>query len=147
MNYEYMGRAKSEEMFDIFDQRIDKIPLSNVESIYEDNQGKKAMPEFIICSNRQVLKLRKKQKILQYHDVLEGSADFKRNKVMLFLPLKPGYELSGEVIGMKSKNKSYNKCTNIYIFILDQLFYSREDGEGPVDGDDRRLSTVEQNER
>ena len=46
MNYEYMGRAKSEEMFDIFDQRIDKIPLSNVESIYEANQGKKAMPEF-----------------------------------------------------------------------------------------------------
>ena len=101
MHYDYVGRAKSEEMYDIFDKRLDKVPLSEVESIYEDTEGKKLMPEFIICSNRQVMKIRKREKILQYRELLEGSTDYKRNKVMLFFPLKPGYELSGEVISKK----------------------------------------------
>ena len=107
MNYDFVGRSKSEEVFEIFDQRLDKIPQSDVESIYEDTDGKKLMPEYILCSNRHVMKIRKRPKILMYHDFPDSTADFRRNKVMLFFPLKPGnFELSGELIG----KKRYNCC-------------------------------------
>ena len=145
MNYDFLGKAKSKEVYEIFDKRLDKIPQADVKSIYEDTDGKKLMPEYILSSNSHVMKIRKRPKILMYHDFPENSADFKRNKVMLFFPLNPGMmELSREVIG----KEKYNSCNILlYMSFIDEYFYSREEIEGPVDGDCRMLTTVEQNER
>lgn len=103
LNYDFVGRKKSEELFDIFGKKLSKIPQSDVQSIYDNMDGEKVMPEYILCSNGHVLKIRRKTKILQYHEFLEGSKEFRRNKVMLFFPLEPGSLLTREIIGEKLK--------------------------------------------
>ena len=103
INYDFVGKKKSEELFDIFGKNLSKIPQTDVQSIYDNMNGEKVMPEYILCSNRHALKIRRKRKILQYHEFLDGSKEFRRNKVLLFFPLEPGSLLTREIIGEELK--------------------------------------------
>ena len=98
--YDFVGWSESKKLFEIYGDKISKIPLSEVWSIYENDDGAKVMPMYILCNNNQVLKIRKSKKVLQYHEFHLSSPEHKRSKVMLFFPTTPGASLSTNMIGM-----------------------------------------------
>ena len=51
------------------------------------------LPEYIFCSNGQVMKIRKSRKILSYPICKTGSDEWKFMRVLLFYPLEPNAEL------------------------------------------------------
>ena len=99
LNYDFVGRSESEKFFEIYGDKISKIPRSEVQSIYENEDGAKVMPTYILCRNKQVLKLRKTKKVLQYREFILSSPEHKRSKVMLFFPISPGSNLTSNLIG------------------------------------------------
>ena len=99
MLYDFVGWSESEKLFEIYGDKISKIPQSEVQSIYENEDGAKVMPTYILCRNKQVLKIRKNKKVLQYREYNLSSPELKRSKVMLFFPISPGSNLTSNLIG------------------------------------------------
>ena len=57
--YDYSGRSKSEEIFELYDNKLEKIKVSDVETL--DNNCK--LPEFIISESKSVMIKRKTQNV------------------------------------------------------------------------------------
>ena len=60
--YDYSGRSKSEEIFELYDNKLEKIKVSDVETL--DNNCK--LPEFIISESKSVMTKRKTPKVVFY---------------------------------------------------------------------------------
>ena len=121
--YDYSGKSKSAEIYDIYQNNLTKIPNSTTNSIIDD---KIVLPSLILCQNQQVMKLRKHAKVLSFPIFDEESDDYKLSKVMLFYPTVPGAVITKEDVP--------------------NFFYSTPE-DGPVDAKGDRLSYVEINER
>ena len=121
--YDYIGKTKSAEIYDIYQNNLTKIPNSTTVSIIDD---KIVLPSLILCQNQQVMKLRKIRKVLSFPIFDEESDDYKLSKVMLFYPTVPGAVITKEDVP--------------------NFFYSTPE-DGPVDAKGNRLSYVEINER
>ena len=121
--YEYIGKSQSAELYDVYKNKLSKIPKSDTPSII-DNQN--VLPTLILCQNEQVMKLRKQPKVLSFPAFSEESDDFKLCKVMLFYPTMPGAVITKEEVS--------------------NYFYSTP-RDGPVDARGDRLTIVEINER
>ena len=78
--YEYAGKEKSEKHYEVFSDKLDKIPNSELKSVLKDGN----LPEFVICCNKDVLMIRKKPKVLMYQTFDKESVDFKFSQVILF---------------------------------------------------------------
>ena len=78
--YEFIGKEKSQSHYEVFIDKLDKIPASSFKSV----SGDENLPDLIICSNRDVLKIRKNAKVLMYQSFDEESQDFKFGQVLLF---------------------------------------------------------------
>ena len=59
-----------------------------------------ALPEYILCANGQVLRLRKKRKILQIPHFHSLSKEHKYARTLLYFPLAPGQVIDIERIGL-----------------------------------------------
>ena len=110
LHYDFVGRSESEKLFEIYGDKISKIPQSEVQSIYENEDGAKVMPMYILCRNNQVLKLRRNKKVLQYTEFNISSPELKRTKVMLFFPISPGSNLTSNLIGKLIEVKVTQYC-------------------------------------
>ena len=81
IHYQYIGEEKSKRDFDILRANIDNISNSEHQtSIIEESP----YPEFVICENGDVLKKRKKFKVLKYPFYDPDSFDYKHSRVLLF---------------------------------------------------------------
>ena len=78
--YEYLGRENSEPKFQVYRDRMDKIELSDVESI----RGNEKLPELVLIENGDVLQKRKQPKILKYPEYSNDSFEFRHSQVLLF---------------------------------------------------------------
>ena len=83
--FDFLGEERSREVSETY--KTLEIPLSEVESVY----GSK-LPQFIICKNRDVLKIRKRKKILILPKCW-SNYEVMYQKCLLFLPIKTEYEL------------------------------------------------------
>ena len=79
--YDYVGSEKSKELSKTYDSL--EIPGSDVECL----SGNGTLPAFIVCNNGDVLKKRKKKKLLTFPR-LKSSFEEMYSKCLLFLPIK-----------------------------------------------------------
>ena len=106
-HYEFIGKDKSQSHYEVFIDKLDKIPASTFKSVCGDEN----LPELIICSNKDVLTIRKKPKVLMYQSFDEESQDYKFGQVLLF---------SSEV-------RDFNQLTPLYV---DEAFNNNDVNTG-----------------
>ena len=119
--FDVMTKKESEGIFDVYREKIDKIPKGDIVGVYNSK-----LPTYILCENKQVLKLRSGlRKVMKTPYFLPESQEYKHSKVLLFYPIQPRTEIDMEKI--------------------DELYYAR----GPVEKRDKNgkiLTICEENE-
>ena len=78
--YEFAGKDQSAIKYEIFKDRMEKIPSSEIASVV----GEEKLPELILCQNKDVLQIRRRPKILMYKTHPEDTYDHKFGQVLLF---------------------------------------------------------------
>lgn len=86
--YDYVGEEKSRELVETY--RNCEIPTSETPSVCSD----KNLPQFILCTNGDVLQKRKKRKVLSV-PITKTVREFRYSKSLLFLPIRSELELNG----------------------------------------------------
>ena len=94
--YDFLGEKSSQPIFDIYKTNLEKIQEGPLVSPCNSQP----LPEYIICSNGHVLKIRKSMKVLRTPAYETGSKKFKYTQVLLYFPLKPGEEILINNIGI-----------------------------------------------
>ena len=98
--YDYAGEEKSRELTETY--KNIEIPLSDQPSIC----SKSNLPEFILCTNGDVLYKRKRRKIIIVPDH-KSEREFVYAKSLLFLPIRSESELDGT--GCEDRFKEVNR--------------------------------------
>ena len=93
--YDFVGNETSGELFKLYQGNIDNIKNSDVTS----SCGSNYLPEYILSSNEQVMKIRKHRKVLKIPKYNYGSFKYKYSKVLLFYPIEPGAEIDVDEVG------------------------------------------------
>ena len=85
--YDFIGGEKSKEVFKLYDEKLDDIPNSEVEGVLGGN-----LPKFLLCSNGDVLQIRKCAKVLLTPN---PKSEYERmyQKCLLFSPINNEGEL------------------------------------------------------
>ena len=78
--YDYAGTEQSTAKFEVFNDKLNKIPNSEVPAVLGDEK----LPELILCQNGDVLQIRKKPKVLMYQTHDEDTYEHKFGQVLLF---------------------------------------------------------------
>ena len=78
--YDYAGTEQSTAKFEVFNDKLNKIPNSEVPAVLGDEK----LPELILCQNGDVLQFRKKPKVLMYQTHDEDTYEHKFGQVLLF---------------------------------------------------------------
>ena len=91
--YEVLPEEKSVEIFQVYSQKVQQVEQSDVPTV----NGTDRLPKYILCSNADVLELRKRPKILKHSTVEYLSSEYKFMKVLLYLPLDNYEDLTEEV--------------------------------------------------
>ena len=92
-HYDFIGK-ESEAKYEVFHDRLDKIPSSDIEAVVGDQK----LPELIILENKDVLEIRKKSKVLMFKSFENGSYDHKFSQVLLFSVVNKFEDLTQEVV-------------------------------------------------
>ena len=84
--YDTCDSEKSKELFELYDES--EVPTSEVECVHVEG----SLPEYILCRTGQVLKKRKRMKVMILPEL---NSDYEKmySKCLLFLPLKSESEL------------------------------------------------------
>ena len=77
--YEFCGETASTELFRLYNN-MENIKNSDIKSVVDNSP----MPEYILCENEDVMKLRKRRKILKYPHYQEGCYEFMYRETALF---------------------------------------------------------------
>ena len=91
-NYDKQTKEESEQLFEIYSDRITSITMSDEKSILGE-----PFPDIILCSNGDVLKKRRDFKIL-ISPMLNEEAEVQYSKVLLYYPLETLDQLSGNSV-------------------------------------------------
>ena len=92
-HYDFIGQ-ESEAKYQVFHDRLDKIPASDREAVVGDEK----LPELIILENKDVLALRKKSKVLIFQSFDSASYDHKFSQVLLFSVVNSFEDLTKEAV-------------------------------------------------
>ena len=87
--YDFAGEEKSRELVETY--RNCEIPISETPSVCSNTN----LPEFILCTNGDVLMKRKKRKLLSV-PIPKTMREFRYSKSILFLPIRSELELNGK---------------------------------------------------
>ena len=82
--YDALSSSDGIEIYNLYKDKLDKIPNGEIVGVSGN-----FFPTYILCENMQVMKLRKKRKVLQTPNFTTLSDEYKYMKVILFYPLKP----------------------------------------------------------
>ena len=93
--YEVMTRKLGSDIYELYQGKLGRIPNGDIIGI-----SGQALPEYILCANGQVLRLRKKRKILQIPHFHSLSKEHKYARTLLYFPLAPGQVIDIERIGL-----------------------------------------------
>ena len=89
-----MPQKDAADVLELYKAKLHKIPNSDIPGICVTR-----LPTYIISSNDQVLKIRRKLKVLQIPEFVPLSREEKYSKVLLFFPLKRGENIDTDRIG------------------------------------------------
>ena len=92
--YDYAGKEQSAVKFEVFHDKLDKIPTSEVPAVLGDEK----LPELILCQNKDVLQIRKKPKVLVYQTHDEDTYEHKFGQVLLFSVVNRFEDLTPESV-------------------------------------------------
>ena len=93
-NYDFIGKEESEAKYEVFHDRLDKIPLSSIQAVARDQK----LPKLLIMENKDVLELRRKSKILMFKTFDKDSYDHKFSEVLLFSVVNKFEDLTQEAV-------------------------------------------------
>ena len=79
-HYDYAGKEQSAAKYEVFQDKLEKIPNSEVPGIVGDVK----LPELILCQNKDVLEIRRKPKVMIYQTHDEDTYEHKFGQVLLF---------------------------------------------------------------
>ena len=79
-HYDFCGQEESEKKYEVFHDRLNKIPMTEIESV----SGVENLPELILCQNKDVLEIRKRSKVLMFQSYDPETYDHKFSQVLLY---------------------------------------------------------------
>ena len=99
--YEVLSKKDSTEVYHLYIDKLDKIPNSEISSIYGENK----MPKYVLCDKERVLRIRSKMKVLEIPRFPFESVEYKYGMVLLYFPLTPGSTIDLERLGKLIPNQ------------------------------------------
>ena len=102
--YDTMPKNEGLELYQLYKDKLHKVPNSTITGVYDQ-----IFPTYIICSNKQVLKVRKRRKCLQIPHFTTLSSTEKYGRILLFFPVRPGQTIDVDRLGC------HIVATNIFI--------------------------------
>ena len=94
LNYDPMPKQQGLEIFNLYKENIHKIPNGTITGVYNV-----IFPTYILCDNKQVLKLRRKRKCLQIPNFNTLSDEEKYGRILLYYPIRPGQHIDVDRLG------------------------------------------------
>ena len=107
--YDVLTQKDGQDILTLYKEKLNKIPAGNILGVFGQS-----LPTYVICSNNQVLKLRKTLKILQIPEFNPLSKEEKFARVLLYFPLKPGQDIDTDSLGWYKQDE--------FCIILECLF-------------------------
>ena len=92
--YEVLSKKQSLEIFQLYKDKIDKIPAGDVVGVYNT-----LMPTYLLSEGNKAMKLRKNRKVLKVPHFQIGSREFKYSRILLYYPLAPKTVIDQERLG------------------------------------------------
>ena len=89
-----MKQSDGNDILELYKSKLEKIPDGTIPGIYT-----KFLPTYIICNNNQVLKLRRRNKVLQIPEFNPLTKEDKYSDVLLFYPIRKGEDIDEDRIG------------------------------------------------
>ena len=115
--YEFIGE-KSSDVFTAYHNKLSHIEQSDVSMVVNEDEF---LPVYILISNGDVLRMRKKKKILKHSNVEPNTYEYKFTKVLLFLNVRNYEDINQET--------------------LETLFNEASNPDEPISRDNPRLVT------
>ena len=134
--YELIPGQRGRDLFDVYKDNLNNIPTGDIVGVAGDN-----LPTYLLSSNSQIMKLRKRRKVMKTPSFTYLSREFKISQVFLFYPLKPNAHIDFNRIG-----NIWGEIVTLPFITLDNYFYTRS-GPEERDKDGRLLTLIEKNER
>ena len=92
--YELIPGQRGRDLFDVYKDNLNNIPTGDIVGVAGDN-----LPTYLLSSNSQIMKLRKRRKVMKTPSFTYLSREFKISQVFLFYPLKPNAHIDFNRIG------------------------------------------------
>ena len=105
--FDYVGSEESARLFHIYHGNISSIPESSVACAIPTDESE-MLPSLLLCTNKDVLKIRKQSKILST-PTYKSSYDYQYSRVMLFYPIKDEDEL------LRDEDLSSEKVSELFL--------------------------------
>lgn len=94
LNYDLLPKKTGLEIFSLYKDDLKKIPNGERSSVYGE-----IFPTYILCSNLQVIKLRKRMKVMHLPHLTSLSKEEKYARILLFYPILPGQSIDSDRVG------------------------------------------------
>ena len=82
------------DIYNLYKEKLEKIPVGDVFGIYND-----PFPVYILCKNKQCLKLRKKRKVMVLPHFQTLSKEDKFSRILLYYPMTPETMITTDRLG------------------------------------------------
>lgn len=136
--YDLVPEIEGLKLFEIYERNLDKIDDSDLIAASGD-----IMPKLILCENKQVMKIRKKERIMQTPSFPTLSVEDKYAQILLYYPLRPKAEIDTTRLG-----KSFHLFMLLLTIIhVSDDYYYQIDNNQVVDKNGRILTIIEKNQR
>ena len=94
LHFDPMPKNDALEIFQLYKDNMHKIPNGTIHGVYGE-----IFPMYILCNNKQVLKLRKRRKCLQIPNFHTLSKEEKYGRILLYYPIRSGQTIDVERLG------------------------------------------------
>ena len=91
--YDALKNEESEKLSKLYIEAGCEVPQSTIESVFSSEEEQLFLPEYLLLSNGDVMKIRSSPKVLVYPRFAKSSYDDIYSKLLLFYPLKSEEEL------------------------------------------------------
>ena len=92
--YDVLVKKDGEEIYNLYKSKLNKIPNGQISGVYDE-----IFPLYILCTNKQVLKLRKRRKCLQIPHFTALSKEEKYGRILLYYNIRPGQNIDMDRLG------------------------------------------------
>ena len=106
IHYDYVGKEESTRLFQLYQDNLQNIPDSKVESVYSKGPENTMLPCLILCKNGDVLKMRKTPKILVTPHY-KTSQNIEYSRTMLYFPLDKEEDITNDSLSEMFHRKNF----------------------------------------